>query len=98
MYQAPDYEIERNELSYKGLSQIDSPKEKERNEISPAALASWRGWAEGKCVEEAGEERLGRWERKGNHRGLGTGSGALVKVWVELTLGEPEYSCYGGGP
>ena len=35
------------------MSQIDSPKEKERNEISPAVLASSEGWAEGKCVKEA---------------------------------------------
>ena len=58
------------------MSQIDSPKEKERNEISPAVLACSEGWAEGEVCErdrERGrEEELGQ---SGDGRGSGTGTG-----------------------
>ena len=58
------------------MSQIDSPKEKERNELSPAALASSEGWAEGKCVKEAerGGGRRG-WDTQEKERGRGLGRG-----------------------
>ena len=58
------------------MSQIDSPKKKERNEISLATLASSEGWADGEVCEGGGEsgEALG-WEEEGGAEVVREGRG-----------------------